>query len=174
LCVGSQQTSPLEGPKLTLVLARSSSDRVFTSRSEFRISHRADNADLRLTPLAHAHGLVAPERWEVFEDLRQDMDVGRQLLRAKRQSAPAWVAAGVPMATSPGTSRASVALPPLLGRNLADDQAVFLFFSAWDLLSLHGDLRTLPALTAAMPELTSLDSNVLARLGHESMSRRLP
>jgi len=55
--------------------------RMFTSRAEYRLSLREDNADLRLTEIGRQLGLVDDTRWEIFERKREL--VARELERLR-------------------------------------------------------------------------------------------
>jgi tRNA uridine 5-carboxymethylaminomethyl modification enzyme len=54
--------------------------RMFTSRAEYRLSLREDNADLRLTAIGRELGCVSDERWDVFCRKRDAIDAEIQRL----------------------------------------------------------------------------------------------
>lgn len=105
--------------------------RMFTSRAEYRLLLREDNADLRLTEKGRGLGLVDDARWAAFHAKREGMAKEEQRLRNT------WV--------RPGTTAAQ-ALEPLLEKPLAHEHNLF------DLLKRPGvDYRPLLEALALPP-----------------------
>jgi len=82
--------------------------RMFTSRAEYRLILRQDNADLRLTPAGYEMGLVDAQRWRRFSEKREAITQEQQRLHAQRVQPD---------------SAAGEALAQLLGKPLSRGQA---------------------------------------------------
>ncbi|KAK5706846.1 Mitochondrial Translation Optimization [Elasticomyces elasticus] len=115
--------------------------RMFTSRSEYRMSARADNADLRLTGKGRDAGVVRDERWALFSDEKAQMDELRALLEAKNMSSAAWIHSGFPVRSDSARR------------------------SAFDLLR-HTNVTT-ASLQSLVPEIARFSHRILSRMDIE-------
>ena len=89
--------------------------RVLTSRSEYRLILRGDNADRRLTPLGRELGLIDDRRWQLFEDKLQAMESEKQRLETVRLKVSDPVAPAVETETG-AAIKGSITLADLLRR----------------------------------------------------------
>jgi tRNA uridine 5-carboxymethylaminomethyl modification enzyme len=122
--------------------------RMFTSRAEFRLQLREDNADARLTTLGREFGLVDDARWTAFS--RKQDAVAREAERLRST----WVHPGI---LSPAAAE------PVLGKAIERE------YSLAELLRRPGvDFRGIEMLaTAARPEAGVSRETLLAELGRE-------
>ncbi|KAI4235158.1 MAG: hypothetical protein L6R40_006558 [Gallowayella cf. fulva] len=117
--------------------------RMFTSRSEYRMSARADNADLRLTAKGRNAGIVSDKRWARFENTVAAMRDLQSLLQGVRKKAMEWIDKGFRM-------------DPLAPSR-----------SAYDILRLAG--ASADSLIPHIPSIASFPPDVRARVSIESV-----
>ena len=69
--------------------------RLFTSRSEYRLACRADNADFRLTELGHKFGCVSEDRWKAFSLLNNEANDIKMELFNNKHTPSEWLEMGI-------------------------------------------------------------------------------
>jgi tRNA uridine 5-carboxymethylaminomethyl modification enzyme len=96
--------------------------RMFTSRAEFRLHLRIDNADRRLTPHGRRLGLIGDEAWTEYQRKQARMDALERLLTTRKVDAERLVGAGFGALTATAgltwaqlLKRPEVTIEPVLG-----------------------------------------------------------
>lgn len=117
--------------------------RMFTSRAEFRLCLRPDNADLRLTEKGFNHGCVSTERHEKTLTLKRRFEEAKMILKGISRNVQVW--------------RKQMKVPPTKNNENK---------SAFEMLNPNNEGVTIPLLTCAAPELKFLAE-------HPSLAHRL-
>ncbi|HHX75737.1 MAG TPA: tRNA uridine-5-carboxymethylaminomethyl(34) synthesis enzyme MnmG [Firmicutes bacterium] len=117
--------------------------RMMTSRAEYRLLLRQDNADMRLTPLGHRVGLIGAERYRRFLSKKQEIEEELERLGAKSITASDRVNAYLAAKSSPPIS-GSVRADQLLRRHELHYD---------DILALLGETRRVSAAAAQQVEI---------------------
>jgi tRNA uridine 5-carboxymethylaminomethyl modification enzyme len=100
-----------------VTLGTSEPYRMFTSRAEYRLTLRADNADQRLTGLGLAIGCVGPERARAWQEKERALAEGRALARSLRATPNQLARHGIQV-NQDGVPRSAADLLALAGVDL--------------------------------------------------------
>jgi tRNA uridine 5-carboxymethylaminomethyl modification enzyme len=124
--------------------------RMFTSRAEYRLTLRCDNADQRLTPLGMAVGCVGHERRQAFTARRAALDAAQALLRGLTLSPSALARHGLAI-NRDGVPRSAAELLGYPGMSVAR------------LAAIWPDLGSIPSAIASQAEIDALYQGYLSR-----------
>ncbi|TIB78694.1 glucose-inhibited division protein A subfamily [Wallemia mellicola] len=123
--------------------------RMFTARSEYRLTLRADNADTRLTQKGYDVGAVSESRYTVFDSNKREMNKATEILESLRMSPEKWRDRGI-LVNLDGKSR-----------------------SAYDMLTFKKvgtQIRpTVDDMIQHLPELANIDPRMRERVTVEAM-----
>lgn len=134
--------------------------RMFTSRAEFRLSLRADNADQRLTGLADEFGLITAERRRLFLSKMESISAGRAVLEAASLTPKVVAAAGIAI-NQDGQRRNGMELLAFPDVELSDIDSLVPEFSAFD--PVVREQLAIEALYRTYLERQQRDAEALAR-----------
>ncbi len=117
--------------------------RMMTSRAEFRLSLRQDNADVRLTPIGYACGLVTPNRYRKFRARMKQRGEALEILnrRAGQTAADAFVRGKGFPPLSGGVTYADLIRRGVSLREIVDTFGILTGFPNDILLSAETEIR---------------------------------